>query len=62
MPAPPGSLRGWGSFGQASRPSQDLGYAPGSSSSTGPSFGPFIGDDDNNDDDIYQFIKGDDSL
>ena len=62
VPVPPGLLCGWGSFAQALGPSQDLGYASGTSGGAGPSTGPFVGDDDSDDDvDTNQFIRGDDS-
>ena len=60
MPVPPSQLGSWCSFTQALGPSQDLGYAPGTSGDAGPSIGPFAGDDENDDDDMDQFIKGDD--
>ena len=59
MPVPRGPLGGWGSFAQAQGPSQDIGYAINTSGGTGPSTGPFAGDND--DDDMDQFIGGDDS-
>ena len=62
VPVPPGLPCGWGSFAQALGPSQDLGYASGTSGGAGPSTGPFVGDDDSDDDvDTNQFIRGDDS-
>ena len=64
MSAPPGSSSGWNSFNQAPRPSQDLGYAPGTLGSVGPSISPFADDNDNDDDeddDTNQYIRGDDS-
>nr|POE80340.1 hypothetical protein CFP56_14103 [Quercus suber] len=51
MLAPPGLSGGWDSFGQASRPSQDPRYSLGISGGTGPSTGPFAGDNDDDDDD-----------
>ena len=50
-PGPPGS---WGSFAQAPGPSQDLRYAPDTSSNACPSTNPFAGDDDSD-----QFIGAD---
>lgn len=46
MPVPLGPLGGWGSFAQALRPFQGLGYAPTTSSGAIPSTGPFVGSDD----------------
>ena len=63
MPVPPGPPSGWGSFAQASGPSQDLGYALDTSISAGPSTDPFASNDDSDDDDdTDQFIRGDNSL
>lgn len=49
MPVPPGPSSGWGFFAHAPRPSQDLGYALGTSSDAGPSTGFFAGGDDSDD-------------
>ena len=62
MPVPPSPPGSWGSFAQAPGPSQDLRYAPDTSSNACPSTNPFAGDDDSDDDDdddTDQFIRGD---
>ena len=61
MPIPSGSPRGLSSFVQTSGPSSDPGYAPSISGDTGPSTSPFAVNDDDDDNDINQYIRGDDS-
>ena len=57
MPGPPDS---WGSFAQAPWPPQDPGYTLGTSGEPGPSIDPLVGDGDD-DDNVDQFFRDDDS-
>jgi len=50
MPVPLSPPSSWGSFAHALGPSQDRGYALGTSGDAGPSTSPFAGDDDSDDD------------
>ena len=61
MPVPPGLPGGWGSFAQTSRPSQDPSYASDTLNRVGPSTSPFAGDGGDDDGDIDQFFRDDDS-
>lgn len=57
---PLGMPGGKGSFSQALRPSQDPGCTLVTSRDADLSIGPFAGSNDDDDDDIDQFIRGDD--
>ena len=61
MPIPPGPPGGLSSFVQTSGPSSDPRYAPSTSGDAGPSISPFVVNDDDDDNDINQYIRGDDS-